>query len=176
VKAELSPSNAASNRLDRQPWELLESSVQRFDEQHMWVSARLIEEIAFLREAEAFVKTLNVGATMAPDFGRQSLCPGMVNEHLKDFPSYTGPAHVFQDGHATNTPTGGQWSIVTRLRHKRADADQLSMQEAPNMQGARRSIARMGAETSRFMGPEDAMTQFVGFCGTNGTSFDGQQE
>jgi hypothetical protein len=176
VKAELSPSNAASNRLDRQPWELLESSVQRFDEQHMWASARLIEEIAFLREAEAFVKTLNGGATMAPDFGRQGLCAGMVNERLKDFPSDTAPAHVFQDRHATKTPTGGQWRIVTRLRHKRADADQLSIQEAPNMQGTRSSIARMSAETSRFMGPENAMTQIGGLCGMNGTSFDGQQE
>jgi hypothetical protein len=109
----------------------------------MWASARLIEEIAFLREAEAFVKTLNGGATMAPDFGRQGLCAGMVNERLKDFPSDTAPAHVFQDRHATKTSTGGQWSIITRLRHKRADADQLSIQEAPNMQGTRRSIAQL---------------------------------
>lgn len=45
----------------------------------------MIEEIAFLHKAEVFVKTLNVGTTMAPNFGRQDLCAGMANERLKDF-------------------------------------------------------------------------------------------
>jgi len=139
----------------------------------MWASARLIKEIAFLYKTKALVKSLHIGATVAPNFGRQGLCAGMVDERLKDFPSDPGPAHVFQDSHATNTPTGGQWSIVTRLRHDGADADQLSVQEAPNMQGTRPRVARMSAKTSRLMGSENAMTQIVGFCGTNGMSFNG---
>ena len=72
------------------------SGVQRLDEQHKhrWASAGLIEEIAFLHKAEVFVKTLNVGTTMAPNFDRQDVCAGMVNERLKDFPPPPVPRMV----------------------------------------------------------------------------------
>ncbi|GHO63786.1 hypothetical protein KSC_026780 [Ktedonobacter sp. SOSP1-52] len=61
----------------------------------MWASARLIKEIAFLHKTEALVKPLHMSATVAPNFGRQGLCAGMVDERLKDFASDPGPARVF---------------------------------------------------------------------------------
>lgn len=96
----------------------------------------------------------------------------MVNECPKDLPPCTNPARVFQDGHATNTPTGGLRNMVARLRHDGTDADRLPVQEASDMQGARFGIA-WSAKAKRIMGSQDTMAQFVGFCSANGTSLYG---
>jgi hypothetical protein len=147
--------------------------MQHFDQQHMWTNAGQIEEIAFLNKAEALVETFDVSAPVAPDFGGQWLRADSVNERLKDFSARSGPAYVFLDSHATKTPTPGVRSIFAWIRQERADPDQLPMQETADVQGTRRSIARIGTRTQRLMRSEDTMAQIVGFFGANGTSLDG---
>ena len=150
----------------------LAAGMQRFDHQQMWASGRQIKEISFWRKAEALVKAFHVGSTVAPDFGRQGLCAGIVNKRLNDFAACAGSTHVFPHGHTANAPVVWLCRMFARLRQDGANTDQLPVQEGTDMQGTRRCIIRKDACVERLMRSEDTMAQIVGFCSADGVKLD----